>query len=85
MSITIKILLDRYILVTHVKQRLSKQNVSRETLKGGVGMDTVNIVLQAVTTVGFPIVCCGALMYYVKYMRDSDAEERQKMNEQHAQ
>lgn len=48
-------------------------------------MDTVNIVLQAVTTVGFPTVCCGALMYYIKYMRDSDAEERQKMNEQHAQ
>ena len=47
-------------------------------------MDTVNIVLDAITTVGFPIVCCVALMLYVKYMRDSDAEERQKMNEQHA-
>lgn len=37
-------------------------------------METVNIVLQAITTVGFPIVCCGVLMYYVKYMRDKDTE-----------
>lgn len=37
-------------------------------------METVNMVLQAITTVGFPIVCCGVLMYYVKYMRDKDTE-----------
>lgn len=37
-------------------------------------METVNIVLQAITTVGFPIVCCGVLMYYVKYIRDKDTE-----------
>lgn len=37
-------------------------------------METVNVVLQAVTTVGFPIVCCGVLMYYVKYIRDKDTE-----------
>ena len=37
-------------------------------------METVNMVLQAITTVGFPIVCCGVLMYYVKYVRDKDTE-----------
>ena len=37
-------------------------------------METVNTVLQAITTVGFPIVCCGVLMYYVKYIRDKDTE-----------
>ena len=37
-------------------------------------MDTLNLALQAVATVGFPIVCCGVLMYYVKYMRDKDTE-----------
>lgn len=37
-------------------------------------MDTLNLALQAVTTVGFPIVCCGALMYYIKYTRDKDTE-----------
>lgn len=37
-------------------------------------METVNIVLQAITTVGFPIVCCGVLMYYVKYNRDKNTE-----------
>lgn len=37
-------------------------------------MEPVNMVLQAITTVGFPIVCCGVLMYYVKYTRDKDTE-----------
>lgn len=37
-------------------------------------METLNMVLQAITTVGFPIVCCGVLMYYVKYIRDKDTE-----------
>lgn len=37
-------------------------------------METANMILQAITTVGFPIVCCGVLMYYVKYVRDKDTE-----------
>ena len=28
-------------------------------------MDTFQMILQAVTTVGFPIVMCGCLMYYI--------------------
>lgn len=42
-------------------------------------------VLQAVTTVGFPIVCCGAMMWYVKYSTDMNREEVSRLNEQHKQ
>lgn len=40
-------------------------------------------LLQAVTTVGFPIVCCGAMMWYVKYSTDQNRAEVAKLNEQH--
>lgn len=42
-----------------------------------------NIIMQAVTTVGFPIVMCGAMAYYVKYTTDKQREEISKLNEQH--
>lgn len=42
-------------------------------------------VLQAITTVGFPIVCCGAMMWYVKYSTDQNRDEVSKLNEQHKQ
>ena len=43
----------------------------------------IQTVLQAITTVGFPIVCCGAMMWYVKYSNDQNKEEVAKLNEQH--
>lgn len=43
----------------------------------------INDVLTAVTTVGFPIVCCGAMMYYVKYTTDKHREEIETLNTQH--
>lgn len=45
--------------------------------------ENINIVLQAVTTVGFPIVCCGAMGWYVKYISDKHSAEVNKLNEQH--
>lgn len=45
----------------------------------------VNEVLQAITNVGFPIVMCGAMAYYVKYTTDKHREEVQKLNDQHNQ
>lgn len=45
----------------------------------------VQSILQAVTTVGFPIVCCGAMMWYVKYSTDQNRDEVSKLNEQHRQ
>lgn len=43
----------------------------------------IQILIQAVTQVGFPIVCCGAMMWYVKYSTDKNREEIDKLNEQH--
>lgn len=51
-------------------------------MKGGDYMN-INDVLTAVTTVGFPIVCCGAMMYYVKYTTDKHREEIETLNTQH--
>lgn len=48
-------------------------------------METVNMVLQAITTVGFPIVCCGVLMYYVKYIRDKDTETMAEIMARHSE
>lgn len=47
-------------------------------------MDTASII-QVIGTVGFPIVACGGMAWYVKYMTDKEREERVKMNEQHKQ
>lgn len=45
----------------------------------------MNEILQAVTTVGFPIVMCGAMAWYVKYMTDKHRDDINKLNEQHKQ
>lgn len=45
----------------------------------------IQVILQAITQVGFPIVCCGAMMWYVKYSTDKNREEIDKLNEQHRQ
>lgn len=39
--------------------------------------------LQAITTVGFPVVCCGAMMWYIKYTTDKNREQIEKMNDKH--
>lgn len=44
-----------------------------------------NVIMQAVTTVGFPIVMCAAMAYYVKYTTDKHRDEIAKLNEQHQQ
>nr|DAY20780.1 MAG TPA: YvrJ protein family protein [Caudoviricetes sp.] len=45
----------------------------------------VNEILQAVSTLGFPIVCAVAMAWYVKYMTDRNREEIDKLNTQHQQ
>ena len=42
-------------------------------------------MVQAITTVGFPIVCCIAMAWYVKYSTDQSRDEVAKLNEQHKQ
>lgn len=39
-----------------------------------------NLIMQAVTTIGFPIVMCGAMSYYVKYITDKNREEIKETN-----
>lgn len=45
----------------------------------------VNEILQAVSTLGFPIICAVAMAWYVKYMTDRNREEIDKLNTQHQQ
>lgn len=44
-------------------------------MKGGESMD-INVVLSAITTVGFPIVMCGSMAWYVKYITDQHRADR---------
>lgn len=44
----------------------------------------IQVLMQAVTSVGFPIVCCGAMMWYVKYSTDKNREEVASLNAAHA-
>ena len=41
----------------------------------------VNVILQAITSVGFPIVMCIMLMYYIKEMTAKGKEESDKFVE----
>lgn len=42
-----------------------------------------NVVIQMIGSVGFPIVCCGAMAWYVKYITDKNREQIDSMNEKH--
>ena len=46
-------------------------------------MDTIQLLASFVSSIGFPIVCCGVLMYYVKYTRDKDSEKIAEIEAQH--
>lgn len=43
----------------------------------------LKVLLDAVSLVGFPIVMCLVFMYYVKYLTDKNAEQVDKLNDQH--
>ena len=43
----------------------------------------MNDVLSAITTVGFPIVACIGLGWYVKYQTDTNAKEVKDMRQEH--
>lgn len=42
-------------------------------------------ILQAITTVGFPIVMCGVMAWYVKDTTDKHRQEITNLNSQHKQ
>ena len=43
----------------------------------------VQDVITGISTLGFPIICCLLMMYYVKYSTDNHREEVSKLNEEH--
>lgn len=40
-------------------------------------------ILQAISTVGFPILCALVMGYYVKYISDKNREDIKELNTQH--
>lgn len=43
----------------------------------------IGTVTQLISTMGFPIVMCGAMAYYVKYSTDKHRDEVNNLNAQH--
>ena len=41
----------------------------------------VTAITTLITTVGFPVVVCLAMMYYVKYLNDQHKQEIDKLSE----
>lgn len=46
-------------------------------------MGDLSAVLSAISTVGFPIICCIAMGWYVKYATDKNREEVAVLNREH--
>lgn len=44
-----------------------------------------NAFIQLVSTLGFPIVMCGAMGWYVKYTTDKQREERLDLTTKHSE
>lgn len=47
-------------------------------------MDITQII-TAISTVGFPIVCCIGMGWYVKYSNDRTREDTKELNQLHTQ
>lgn len=41
----------------------------------------ISAVIQAISTVGFPIVMCLLFMYYIKYINDQHKDEIDKLSQ----
>ncbi len=44
-------------------------------------MSDINAIIQAISTVGFPIAMCCIMAYYVKYTEDKHREEINSIRE----
>lgn len=42
-----------------------------------------NTIITIISSLGFPIVMCGAMAYFVKYQTDKHKEEVDELNKQH--
>ena len=45
----------------------------------------INNIVTIITTVGFPIVACGGMAWYVKYITDRNREDIKEERDQHDQ
>jgi len=43
----------------------------------------LSAILEAITTVGFPIAMCLIMMYYIKYVTDNNKAEIEKITNEH--
>ena len=43
----------------------------------------VNGIIQIVSSLGFPVACCGVVGWYVKYISDKNREQLDKIMDQH--
>lgn len=46
-------------------------------------MELANLVISAISNLGFPIVIAGGLFWYIKYTGDKSREERQETEQKH--
>ena len=46
-------------------------------------LSEINTISQMITSIGFPIVACSAMAWYVKDTNDKHREEVQRLNDQH--
>lgn len=44
---------------------------------------SAEVLASMVQSLGFPVVICGVLMYFIKYIIDKNREDVNKLNEQH--
>ena len=42
-----------------------------------------NLIIQLISTFGFPIVMCGVMAWYVKYITDKHRDEVSQLNASH--
>lgn len=41
-------------------------------------------IITAISTVGFPVICCVGMGWYVKYSTDRQREDTKELNSQHS-
>lgn len=50
-------------------------------MKGGDTMENMNTIVTLLSNFGFPIVCCGILMWYIFKLQEQHKTETDKMIE----
>lgn len=60
-------------------QNFKQYDIIKKRIKiGGESMESIQMILQAITTVGFPIVMCLCLAWYCMKINDSHKAETDK-------